>query len=170
MIYYLFDASALILFYQKANKKLDEIFVSKAKNESFIYVPQFCVPEVFNTFARLYYRDKKISEDIYNQYCVAFKEHVSSRKVIYCYDLHRYHNLNAHQLFIYDHTIPYDHINSTKSLSTLDILIISMGMELKRIHPPQDVFLVTADKRMQTVCKACPSEFPQVIFVKEKNN
>lgn len=74
MNYYLFDASALILFYQKADNRLDKIFVEKAKNNAFVYLPQFCVPEVFNTFEKLYYRQHVISEDVYNLYVASFKK------------------------------------------------------------------------------------------------
>lgn len=166
MIYYLFDASALILFYQKADKQLDDIFIRKAKNEAFVYLPQFCVPEVFNAFEKIHFREKSISLDIYKAYCEGFKKDVMSRSVIYCYDLHRYHNLNSHEIIKYEHTIPYQ--AGEKSLSALDILVISMGVELMRIHPPKNVFLVTADKRMRTICKACPTRFPQVVYVYDR--
>ena len=49
-------------------------------------------------------------------------------------------------------------------MSTFDILIIAMGMELMRIHPPKNVFIVTGDKRIVKICKSS-DKFPKAILV-----
>lgn len=47
------------------------------------------------------------------------------------------------------------HISLSKFyLSTFDILIIAMGMELRKIHTKKSVFIVTKDKRLANICKA----------------
>ncbi len=154
----------MVLFYQKANKKLDEIFVSQTNKKATVYLPQFCVAETFNTFARLYYKDKSISEELYNSLTELFKEHIKDRKLLYCYDLHRYHNLNADAVIRAEHTVPY---NGDISLSTLDILIIAMGIELMHIHPPKNVYVVTGDKRLHKICNSSNS-FPTSMLVRDR--
>jgi len=164
MTYCLLDASALVLFYQQANARLEQIFRHKAENKAFIYLPQFCVPEVFNTFARLRFREKRIDEQQYTEYRDIFSQHISNRKILYCYDLHRYHNLNAHEIFEIEHTVPY---NGTKAMSTFDILIIAMDMELMKVHPPKQVVIVTGDKRIAMICRSS-DRFPQPIVVTDR--
>ena len=54
---------------------------------------------------------------------------------------------------------PRDHIGKYY-LSTLDILIIAMGMELKRIHGTE-IHLLTKDKRLALISSKKPQIFPK---------
>jgi len=163
--YYLLDASALVLLYQHANHRLDLILIEKAKGRAFLYVPQFCVAEVFNTFHRLHWRDKEIDDELFDRYVDEFENHIANRKVMYCYDLHRYHNLGIHPICKSEHTIPYG--EGEKSLSTFDILIISMGLELMKIHSGHPLSIVTSDHRIARICRE-NKDFPNIIFVTDK--
>jgi len=78
--YYLLDASALVLLYQHANHRLDLILIEKAKGRAFLYVPQFCVAEVFNTFHRLHWRDKEIDDELFDRYVDEFENHIANQK------------------------------------------------------------------------------------------
>ena len=48
-------------------------------------------------------------------------------------------------------------------LSTLDILIVAMGMELKKITG-EEVYLLTSDKRLSLVSSKKPKEFPKSCY------
>ena len=146
MNYYLIDTSAFIYAIENLDTIKRNFFIEKANGLAFLYMPQFCVPEVFNTFARFLYRDKKIGGALYTKWRGEFIKAIHDRRIIYCYDLHRYHNLNTHKIFKYEHATPY--IGKESSLSAFDILVIAMGMELKRVHHSNNVFVLTRDGRM----------------------
>ncbi|MDR1195504.1 MAG: hypothetical protein LBL00_03405 [Endomicrobium sp.] len=146
---YLLDASAF-LNYVDPNRSTSTPIIHDIVNEiskgNFYYMPQFCVAEVFNTFAKWRYDKGKIDNNSYNRLCAAFKDMIHDRKVIYAYDLHRYHNINCDKIYATEHTTTRP---TTKSyLSTFDILIIAMGIELQKIHGIADVTILSNDKRL----------------------
>lgn len=153
MKYYLIDTSAFIYAIEYLDKIKRNFFLEKAVGQAFLYIPQFCVSEVFNTFARLFYRDKKIGGELYNKWRSEFIKSIHDRNLIYCYDLHRYHNLNTHPIFKLEHTTPYNEQNGLHALSTLDILVIAMGIELKRLHLSNEVEILSRDKRLIGISK-----------------
>jgi len=67
--YYLLDTCALISLFDQTNlfltRKIEKIFEQRFKDKAFIYMPNFCIAEVFNTFAKLKYRKEKISDEVY---------------------------------------------------------------------------------------------------------
>lgn len=169
MIIYLFDTSVAAEFYRpkrtfkpgpytRHRALVAHVTDQRLKGEAILFLPTFCVTEVKNTFAKWHYRRKKIFKDHnhYKSVLGAFIAHVHDRKFFYCYDLSRYHNLNA------DEIIPHE--QRTKEtpgkgfLSSLDILIIAMGIELRQIHG--EVHLLTNDERMFTIAKLRPNIFP----------
>ena len=163
MNYYLIDASAFIYAIENLDGIEKDFFVEKANGLAFLYIPQFCVPEVFNAFARFFYRDKKIGVEQYTKWKNEFIKAVGSRRILYCYDLHRYHNLNTHKIFKFEHRTSY--LQREGALSTFDILIIAMGMELKKIHYPSNVSILTRDKRLRRISNM-DEEFAQAIWFK----
>lgn len=145
------------------------MYIQKLKGDAFFYFPNFCVVEVFNALARLRHRENKIDDKSYNSYVAAFKGEIRSRKTLYCYNLHRYHNYNADQIYQAEHTlqplVPSQSVPKGKcSLSGLDILVIAMGIELKRIHPKDKVFVVTNDERLAMVANSDP-KFVNAIYL-----
>lgn len=146
MIYYLLDVSAFIYAIENLPKLKQNFFLEKAKGNAFLYMPQFCVTEVFNAYARLFFRDNKIDSSRYNQWRNEFIKAVRNRNLIYCYDLHRYHNINTDKIFRLEHTTPYT--GNERALSGFDILIIGMGMELKLLHSPAEVKILSRDRRL----------------------
>lgn len=146
MKYYLIDASAFVYAVEnEGNTKID-FFMEKAGNKAFLYIPQFCIAEVLNTYARFFFKDKKIGSDTYTKWRGAFLKAVHNRRIFYVYDLHRYHNLNADAIYKIEHKIALG--PKEGPLSAFDILIIAMGMELKRIHIADEVIILTRDGRL----------------------
>ncbi len=146
MKYYLIDTSAFIYAIENLDQTKMDFFVERADGTAFLYMPQFCVPEVFNTYARLFYRENKIVGSLYTKWRNEFIKAIHNRRIIYCYDLHRYHNLNTHKIYKLEHKVPY--ANKEGALSAFDILIIAMGVELKKIHSPNEVLILTRDARL----------------------
>ena len=171
MNYYLLDASALVLRYDRiagVSDIIDELYIQQLKGEAFFYIPNFCITETFNTFAKFYFREKKITRTEYNKYLRKFREHIRFRKSIYPYALNRYHN------YIADEILPIEHktkpLKGNKShLSTFDILIIAMGIELKNIHIKDNVYIITRDERLANVSnsklKLPKAKLPKAIYI-----
>jgi len=155
MKYYLIDASAFIYAIENLDKIKKNFFIERANKEAFLYISQFCVPEVLNGFARIFYRDKKIGDQLYKKWKNEFIKAIHNRNILYCYDLHRYHNLNTAPIYHFEHTIPYK--KGEGSLSAFDILLIAMGMELKKIHSSNNVSLLTRDGRLHRIANSSRS-------------
>ena len=87
--------------------------------------------------------------------------------------MHRYHNYNADLIYQAEHTIrPLDPLadkapKSKCSLSGLDILVIAMEMELKRIHPKNQVYVVTNDERLAKIANSNPSQYVPAIYLEK---
>jgi hypothetical protein len=145
--YFLLDASAYCRFTDDMLKARPEHnILNKFIDGCFYYIPQFCIAEVFNTYARWHYAEKKISESRYKELCEIFKILIRNRRVLYPYDLQRYHNLNCDYIFKIEHTTP--HLEQEAKLSSFDILIIAMGIELQRIHGNENTTILSCDKRI----------------------
>ena len=79
-----------------------------------------------------------------------FRKDIHWATLLYPYDLNRYHILAADEIIPIEH-----HVSRRKErdyLSAFDILLIAMACELAFIGQPEDVYLVTCDKRIQIVC------------------
>ena len=146
MKYYLVDASAFVYAVEnEGNTKID-FLGEKVENKAFLYIPQFCIAEVLNTYARFFFKDKRIGADTYTKWRGAFLKAVHNRRIFYAYDLHRYHNLNADAIYRIEHRTVLK--PKETPLSAFDILIIAMGTELKRIHINDEVVILTRDARL----------------------
>jgi hypothetical protein len=159
-LYYLIDASAVIHLYvpdEQVTPKLDHLIEQRGLGKAFLLIPNFCVAETFNALARLHYRKKELNADLY-QFCKrTFGSDIHNGQFFYHYEMNRYHILDV------DHIIPFEHLFLTErpkgakkgedwSLSTYDVLIIAMGMELDRITGGA-AHLVTCDRRMDAIGK-----------------
>lgn len=186
-IYYLLDASALVLKHRpdpddsvdRAKKVMDAIEAQRKGNEAFLFLPNFCVAEAFNTLAKWFWREGKFrTKEQYEAACKALERDVkrvdefNDKRRFYAYDLHRYHVLNCNQVFEVEHTTDLEpdpkYPGRLKSpLSTFDILIIAMGMELMKTHAGQEVRIVTCDSRLTRIAQKLsddrPNEFAGVV-------
>ncbi len=150
MQYYLVDTCAYIYAIENEGKLKNDLIKKRALNQAFLYIPQFCIPEVLNTLARCFYEDKRYGKEKYEEYKESFLGAVRSGRIFYPYELHRYHNINADKIYETEHTTPLD--KTEHHLSTFDILIIAMGIELSKIHG-KNVFIVTRDRRLFNIGK-----------------
>ncbi|MDR0800637.1 MAG: hypothetical protein LBN01_03805 [Endomicrobium sp.] len=145
--YYLIDTSAFCRYVElESNSNI----ISNFQNSCFYYIPQFCIAEVFNTFAKWYYSEDKISPEKYEELCKIFKKLIRNRFVFYPYDLHRYHNLNCDKIYEVEHKTP---AQKKGKLSTFDILILAMAIELQTIHGNDNITILSCDKRILEIAK-----------------
>lgn len=184
--YYLFDSSAALHFYiphpnPKVKDTLAYLLSQKISGNAFFYIPIFCIAEIFNTLAKHHYRTQEINKSDYDDAVKKLKDHIRNRQFFYPYSMDRYHNLNTDVIFPVEHTtdteftvtgLPptttagdlnielasrnqHDHVGRYH-LSTLDITIIAMGIELRRVHD-KNFALISKDKRLIKICDAIPS-------------
>lgn len=174
MIDYLFDTSVAVEFYRpkktftlaqlRHNRSLKKhITEQRLKREATLFLPSFCVAEVKNTLGRWRYRQKGFFSGAahYDSTLRFFASHVHDREFFYSYDLNRYHNLNADEVIPVEQKTPIP--EGQHALSSLDILVIAQGIELKQTHG-QEVHLLTGDKRMYTIAMLRPKIFPKPYY------
>ncbi|MDE2028092.1 MAG: hypothetical protein KGJ11_06095 [Candidatus Omnitrophica bacterium] len=105
---FLFDASAVTHYYIHNPKFADVLAfllsIKESEGANF-FIPSFCVAETLNTFAKHHYRWNLLDADLYKKIREDFVDSVHNRKLFYSYDLNRYHNLNAEEIFPLEHTI-----------------------------------------------------------------
>jgi predicted nucleic acid-binding protein len=155
---YLFDASAAVELYSPRDERTGRIahYILEQKTiyqDASLFIPNFCIAEVFNTLGKKRFAPSKpsqaINEDSYKDCLGRFRTHVHWGKTIYPYELNRYHIIAADQI------IPTEHHHYRKvewdRLSTFDILIISMSCELASIGDRTKTYLVTCDERLAAV-------------------
>lgn len=153
---YLLDTCAWVHYYKgdpKVKILLDHIIVQKGLNKATLFLPSFCIAEVFNTFAKWRYRgdDVKLTEDEYVKIKDIFRNHIRKGALATEYPLHIYHIYNA------DYVIPFEHQWDTGKdgnwrLSTFDILIIGMGIELVKHYGSLPVRILSCEKRIPLLC------------------
>ena len=157
--YYLIDTCALIHYFDNQGKTIKYSILDDVANEiAFYYIPQFCVAEVFNVFAKLHYRTKKFTKEAYSSIVESFKYMIKNREILYAYDLHRYHNINCDLIYKIEQTTPQaknqkGQTSAKPHLSTCDILIIAMAIELDRIHGKGNVSILSRDGRLIDIAK-----------------
>jgi hypothetical protein len=154
MLTYLFDASAAVELYAPQNakaKKVAEYIVAQKKihKQAVLYIPNFCIVEVFNALARRHFKDRVLDSTQYENSLKRFRDDVHWGRTLYSYDLNRYHVIGADEIIPIEHHVASEH--ERDHLSSFDILIIAMACELAFVGRPEDTFLVTCDKRIAKV-------------------
>lgn len=154
MLSYLFDASAAVELYVQQNakaRKAAQYIVSQRTihKRAALYIPNFCVPEVFNALARKHFRDHDLDKKAYESSLSRFRDDIHWGKTLYSYELNRYHVIGADEIIPIEHQVASEH--DRDHLSTFDILIIAMACELAYLSRPEDTFLVTCDRRIRRV-------------------
>jgi predicted nucleic acid-binding protein len=154
MLTYLFDASAAVELYAARNPKAEKaarfiVEQKKIHRQAALYIPNFCVVEVFNTLARKHFKEGVIDRKAYEDSLRRFRDDVHWGRTLYSYELSRYHVIGADEIIPIEHHVASEH--ERDHLSTFDILIIAMACELAYVGRPEDTFLVTCDKRIQKV-------------------
>jgi len=173
VFHYLIDSSVASDFYRPPKSflpaedyphhRLLQEYVTRQTlyGQGIVFIACFCITEVLNTFARWWFREKGVF-DSGDQYSLArntFINHVRERKSFYSYDMTRYHNINSEKVFRVEHRIK---LTRGKHMSGLDILVIAMGMELKRICG-NEIHLLTKDYRQAEIANKKPT-FPKAYY------
>jgi len=151
---YLFDASAAVAIYVKERIRVDRAvrYILDQKtvhSRAAIYIPNFCIPEVFNTLARKHFREAILDRPTYDSCLQRFRDDIHWGRTLYSYELNRYHIIAADEIIPIEHHLAPEF--ERDHLSTFDILIIAMACELAFVGEAEDTFLVTCDKRIEKV-------------------
>jgi len=169
----LFDASAVVSWYfdesSRAKESLSRILRLKEELGCILYLPNICIPEVLNAFARRRQEHNKsghrLSRTEYTANLDRFKRDIHWGKLFYPYDLNRYHMIAADEIIPFEYEVKRqakgDKDKQYDRLSGFDILVIAMASELAFVHGPERSFLVTGDSRMKRVCDAIKATPPK---------
>lgn len=154
MYTYLFDASAAVELYAPRTSKTEKaarfiVEQKKTHKQATLYIPNFCVVEVFNTLARRHFKDGALHRAQYESSLKRFRDDVHWARTLYSYDLNCYHVIGADEIIPIEHHVASEH--ERDHLSTFDILIIAMACELAYLGRAEDTFLVTCDRRILKV-------------------
>jgi len=195
-MYVLLDANVTAGYYlprslrsKHARERIETIFnsVRSNKSELFFYLPNFCVAEVFSVFMKHSFGSwnkhvkKTIDTRNYNKIVKQFQDDIHNGKLIYHYELSRYHVLGINLVAPIDH---YFQLSRSKKKSktgnlvkpnvspmgTFDHLIISMGILLAHIHGKDNVVILSTDDRLTNILSKCKSEIPRETISKLKLN
>lgn len=154
---YLFDASAAVEIYVPRNERVGKatefILTQKRLRQAKLFIPNICIAEVFNTFAKRRFRAERqkdvIDESSYKQHLSNFRDNIHWGRTLYPYDLNRYHIIAADKIIPVEHQLVAS--RGGDYLSTFDILVIAMACELAYTRELEETFLVTCDRRMKSV-------------------
>lgn len=107
---YLFDASAAVELYTSLNAKCKKavrfiVEQKKTHKQAALYIPIFCVVEVFNTLARRHFKDGALDRAQYESSLKRFRDEVHWGRTLYSYDLNRYHVIGADEIIPIEHHV-----------------------------------------------------------------
>ncbi len=170
--YLIFDANVIAAYYlphsstPKINNRVARIIslnkVKGRKQKPFIFfIPNFCVAEIFNVLRKYRFgkwnkkviRNGTISKKKFENVYSKFQKDIHNGKLFYHLELSRYHLLNTAFISPIDHHYAYGRTSGRQKknpspMSTFDLLIIAMGIELVRLHGNGCVKIVTTDNRI----------------------
>jgi hypothetical protein len=172
-LYLLLDANVTAGYYlprcldsKRAQDRVATIFDSvRSKNsDHFLYIPNFCIAEVFGVFAKHSFggwnsqvrKKGTIDTRVYRSLKKQFARDIHNGHFLYQYELSRYHILGIDLIAPVDH---YFQVTRGKKrhvpMGTFDQLIISMGIQLAHIHGSDNVVVLTADSRLTNILDKC---------------
>lgn len=179
-MYFLLDANVVASYYlprstpsKNVRERITNILdsVRSGASSDFLYIPNFCIAEVFSVFAKHAYGKwnshvKKaggaIDKRVYRSLRAQFTADIHNANFFYHYELSRYHILGIDLIAPVDH---YFQITRGKKrhtpAGTFDHLIISMGIHLSHIHGQDKVCLLTADDRLSNLIGKCKTGLTQ---------
>lgn len=179
-MYLLLDANVVAGYYlprslssKRARVRIEMILDSiRSKNAShFLYIPNFCIAEVFSVFAKHAYGnwnshvkraggsiDKRVYQSLRDQ----FASDIHNGSFFYHYELSRYHVLGIDLVAPLDHYFQITRGKGKRHVpaGTFDHLIVSMGIHLAHVHGAWDVCIITADDRLSKLIEKCKAGIP----------
>lgn len=186
-MYFLLDANVAAGYYlprslnsEKAKFRIEKIFdyIRMNSRDHFIYIPNICIAETFNVFAKhsfgywnSHLKSKAtIDSRIYESLVKSFQKDVHNGHFLYHYELNRYHIINTNLVSPIDHHYKISPGKKSKPAGTFDHIIISMGVELSRIHGADNVCILSTDERLIKVLEKCKSAMSPETIKKLKFN
>lgn len=178
--YLLFDTNVVAAYYlphshksQKLRERTKSIFDAKRSGgeDLFFYLPNFCVAEVFSVFMKHSFSSwnrhvkSTIDTRIYKRLVGQFQADIHNANLIYHYELSRYHVLGVNLVAPVDHYFQFSrHVGGKKKnlspMGTYDHMIISMGIQLTKIHGQGNVGIISGDDRLINILKKCRAKIP----------
>ena len=171
----LFDTSVIVPYFIPKAHKNNEVHVRAASiiesvrsgmTDHFFYIPNFCIAEVFSTFAKHAYgnwnkqvKSGTIHGKVHNSLRKQFQSDIHNAALFYHYELARYHVLAVNLVAPVDHYFKLAR-GTSKTVApagAFDQLIVAMGIHLTKIHGVGNVVVITADNRLYRLIKKCRS-------------
>jgi len=161
------------LDYVKAAERIELLFnsIRSKGSDHFLYLPNFCVAEVFSVFGKHSYgkwnqQVKKkggvIDTRVYESVCKQFEKDIHNGNLIYHLELNRYHVFAIDLVAPVDHYFKMDRKNKwVTPAGTFDQLIVAMGIHLAHVHGQENVCIVSTDNRLVNLVKKCRTEIPK---------
>lgn len=181
--YLLLDASVVAGYYlrQAARSKkccdLSRQIIEAVRDglwDHFLYIPNFCIAEVFSAFMKHAYGywnrhvKKTIDERIHKSLRAQFQHDIHNANLFYHYELSRYHILAINLVAPIDHWYQMARPQRTKKgvspAGTFDQLIVAMGVHLTKIHGSGSVIIITTDDRLADLINKCKSNIGESVM------
>jgi hypothetical protein len=178
-VYLLLDANVTAGYYlprslgsKRARERIAAIFdsVRSGASDHFLYIPNFCIAEVFSVFAKHSFgrwnphvKNKgTIDTRVYNSLVSQFSEDIHNGRFLYQLELSRYHILGIDLVAPIDHYFQISRGKNRRHMpaATFDHLIIAMGIQLAHVHGTDGVAVVTADTRLVRILEKCRQGIP----------
>lgn len=187
-MYFLLDANIAAAYYLprshsnlKVRERTEMIIdhIRSHRKDHFIYIPNICIAETVSVFIKhsfgkwnKHLKSKgTIDKRVYANLIKSFQSDIHNANFIYHYELDRYHVLGINLVAPIDHYFQIDRgKGNTNPMKTFDHLVISMGINLVRIHGKDNVCILTADNRMSKVLDKCKTDIKQETLNKLKLN
>ena len=162
----LLDSNILVDYYLQERSSIVQSMkaLKKARQEGRcrLFIPNFCIAEVFSTFARKCYLNNDLNEAQSRRAKWAFVDEISrdyeyARYQFFTHiELNRYHLFNGHMVY----TPAWEFVSSLhhegrfegKYPSTFDLLVIAQGIEMTSLYSEDNFRLVTSDALMLEIC------------------
>lgn len=172
----LLDSNVIVDYYLNRDRKviesMDMLKARREQGQCIISIPNFCIGEVFSSFANIcFYKDKDRLGDRYDPEAASKRFVEAKYKFIdelsrdYQYkrfqyfshvELNRYHLFNAHLVYepAWKHlkALHEKKMFTDKYPSTFDLLVIAQGIEMTSIYSDSEFALMTSDKLMIDIC------------------
>jgi len=176
---FLLDASALVQLFvisktgtpeNKTKSAISKLLSLRKQGKAELLVPNLCMAECSKSFAKLAYEGREDHNKAGNKYRALVDSLVGMVSkdrggLIQSFPLERRHLVDIEDIFTAEYRIPSK--RDTDHLSGVDAIIIAMGGDLARKHGMDNVFVVTQDRWLATVCNRSHSRPVRAIYTFE---
>jgi hypothetical protein len=151
----------------RARKRI-ELIVNSARSgasDFFLYIPNFCIAETFSVFMKHGFSSRnrhvvnaggKLDRRFYRSLVEQFQSDIHNGTLINQYELSRYHILGINWVAPIDHYFKIRRRHAEhRPMGTFDHLLVSMGIQLSKVHGPDNVVIVSTDTRLCDVVSKC---------------